>query len=192
MYLDLADGQPTAFPWPRITLDLLPPRRGSRVWSWGHISPRALLAGPTLEEVHWYATLARSSGLVQEIFPSMRDRGLVNFPAFQFDARVDGSMSGGPVFDEEGHLVGINSSSLPPTGDNDRLHTSTAALLWPVPALAFTPHAQTPLGGSEIRFVEDLHLLGFLPMINHSAVHVDREVSTGELHVRVSIPEDRV
>jgi hypothetical protein len=179
--------EPADFRWPAVTLDLLPPRRLSRVWSWGHISPQALLAGTTGDEIHWYASLARSSGRVQEIYPRLRDATVVNYPAFQFDGRVDASMSGGPVFDEHGHLVGINTRSMPATSGCP-IHTSTAALLWPVPALPFANMGETFPEGTSIQFVEDVHRLGFLTILNHDAVHVDRLTSPGELHVSVAIP----
>src|SRR5258708_2004737 len=186
----LAYDETADFPWPRVNLDLLPPRRRSCVVSWGYVSPQAFLAGTTQNELHWYATLVRSFGSVQEIFPQIRDRAVVDYPAFHFDARVDASMSGGPVFDEHGSLVGINTRSLPATGD-DQMHTSTAALLWPVPALPFVTRGESYPTGVSVEFIEDLHQLGFVPILNHASVRVDRTVSPGELHVSVSIPEDR-
>ncbi len=190
LYLTPACGEPADFVWPRVELDLLPPRTGRRVSTWGHINPHASFSGPSQEAIHWYATLARSSGTVGEIFPRERDSALVNYPAFHFDARVDGSMSGGPVFDEHGRLVGINTRSLPATA-TDPVHTSTAALMWPVPALPFATDGETYPPNADVQFIEDLHRLGFLSMLNHEAVRVDRATSPSELHVSVTITGDR-
>src|SRR5690606_3823432 len=137
LYLSLAGGESPDFEWPRITLDLLPPRRARQVWSWGHIAPRAFFTDYQAGRMSWHGQLCKSVGVVQEIFPSMRDRGFIHYPAFQFDARVDHSMSGGPIFDENGNLVGINSTSLNPS-DVHPEHVSTGSLLWPVPALPFS------------------------------------------------------
>ncbi|MBI2517041.1 MAG: trypsin-like peptidase domain-containing protein [Opitutae bacterium] len=190
LYLSLAAGQNTNYAWPRITLDLLPPKRGTKVWSWGHVDPVAQVDEANPNITRWWTQLARSSGVVEEIYPLMRDRGMINFPSFRFDAQVDHSMSGGPIFDETGCLVGINSSSIAPDGVYPA-HVSNGALLWPVPALTFENKGETFPADRMIERIDDLRLAGFLRVRNASRIKIDRAAPADELSVSVEIPLDR-
>jgi S1-C subfamily serine protease len=49
-------------------------------------------------------------GFVAEIFPRRRDASMVKFPSFQFDATDRPGMSGGPVVNGDGSIIGIVSS----------------------------------------------------------------------------------
>lgn len=55
---------------------------------------------------------------------------MLRFPCFQTNFRIDGGMSGGPVFDAQGHLCGLLCSSLK-ANDADEEHASYVTLLWP-------------------------------------------------------------
>ena len=190
LYVSLAPDEAPGFVWPRMTLDLLPPHRGSRVTSWGYVTPYANFEDVKRGVIHWHTALARSTGTVSDIFPRRRDRAIVNYPAFHFDARVDASMSGGPIFDETGRLVGINTRSLPAQAEGES-HTSTAALLWPVPALPFAVRGEAYPDSTAVQCIEDLHRLGFLQLKNPNVVQVDRNTAAGEMHVSITIPDDR-
>ncbi|HEY4214481.1 MAG TPA: serine protease [Steroidobacteraceae bacterium] len=87
------------------------------------------------------------SGRVTQVFPEGRDRVLVPWPAFEVDAPLFGGMSGGPVFDERGGLIGLGSRSLD-MGPADEPAPMIVALLWPVLAQEFpieAPHCMTTL-----------------------------------------------
>ena len=58
------------------------------------------------------ARMFMSSGNVAEHHPRGRDQLLLPGPCLQVDCHTVGGMSGGPVFDEQGWLVGILSSGL--------------------------------------------------------------------------------
>lgn len=58
------------------------------------------------------ARMFMSSGRVAEHHPTGRDKLLLPGPCLQVDCHTVGGMSGGPVFDEQGLLVGILSSSV--------------------------------------------------------------------------------
>ena len=91
-----------------------------------------------------------TNGVVQEVHDLKRDGALISFPSFRTDARFDGGMSGGPVFDSNGHVCGVICSNLPPdVGGVD--HVSYASTLWP--SLGLTRHSQD--GGE----TEDLYHL---------------------------------
>jgi hypothetical protein len=55
---------------------------------------------------------------------------MLSFPCFQVNARFDHGMSGGPVFDETGCLVGVICASLP--GEDGAEHVSYVAGLAPM------------------------------------------------------------
>lgn len=184
LYVEPADGADPVS-WPRIRLDVRPPQVGSSVYSWGHIGPAATIEGTISPVLGWGANLCRSSGVVRDVYPLERDRSLVNFPSFHFDARVDPSMSGGPVFDSSGNLIGINSTSMAATAEHP-IHSSMAALLWPVLAL--------PVSGEHLhtsdRFLDDLCARNDLDVANHELVFVDRSVAASELVVSLRLPVD--
>lgn len=71
-----------------------------------------------------------TSGVVTDIHPTGRDSAMYPFPCFAVNARFDAGMSGGPVFDEEGCLIGIICGSLP--GDETSPHVSYVATLAPL------------------------------------------------------------
>jgi len=52
------------------------------------------------------------SGKVTEVFPSGRDRHNLPNQCFRTDMHIHPGASGGPVFDEKGHVLGVNSTSL--------------------------------------------------------------------------------
>jgi S1-C subfamily serine protease len=53
-----------------------------------------------------------AAGIVRAQYPDGRDRVMINFPAVEVDFAAEGGMSGGPVFDSNGYLVGILASSM--------------------------------------------------------------------------------
>jgi hypothetical protein len=72
---------------------------------------------------------AISSGSVLEVHPEYRDRGLLSFPCFRTNARFDGAMSGGPIFDSSGNVCGVVCSG---TKHEGKGHTSYGSLIWPI------------------------------------------------------------
>jgi hypothetical protein len=77
-----------------------------------------------------------SVGTVTEQYPEGRDRSSLPGPCFEVDSFTAGGMSGGPVFDHTGRVVGILSKCLPPDGP------SYVSLLWP--ALLVPIHGEWP------------------------------------------------
>jgi hypothetical protein len=72
-----------------------------------------------------------STGIVAEVHHDIRDTSRLPFPCYRTNARFDGGMSGGPVFDSAGKLCGVVCSSIPPMQDGDE-HVSYCASLWPI------------------------------------------------------------
>lgn len=74
------------------------------------------------------AKLLVSAGVVKERYPQGRDRVMLPWPVLEIDCPSWGGMSGGPVFDEHGHLIGLLCSSFSvDNGDG----VSYVSLLWP-------------------------------------------------------------
>lgn len=69
-----------------------------------------------------------SAGVVKERYPQGRDRAMLPWPVLEVDCPSWGGMSGGPVFDEYGHLIGLLCSSFS-VDDGDGV--SYVSLLWP-------------------------------------------------------------
>jgi V8-like Glu-specific endopeptidase len=77
-----------------------------------------------------------ATGVVKAVYPDRRDSSSLNFPCFEVNARFDGGMSGGPVFDSEGYLCGLVCKNLPPALDDpEGQHTSWITTLWPMLAI---------------------------------------------------------
>jgi hypothetical protein len=67
---------------------------------------------PNLNRIYQLKFMARiNRGKVQEVFPDGRDRVIMPFPCFRSDIPIYGANSGGPVFDREGRVAGINCTS---------------------------------------------------------------------------------
>src|SRR5262249_38049728 len=69
-----------------------------------------------------------SYGRVFEVHHQKRDEFLANFPCFIADCKVDGGMSGGPVFDRNGFLRGIISRGI--SLNDNKKHTTTLQSGW--------------------------------------------------------------
>ena len=107
---------------PLDTSSVVPPEPGSRVYSFGY--PRG-----AVESEHVTLDPHTTSGEVLEVYERGRDRAMLPHPCFHTNAVFDAGMSGGPVFNDAGQLVGLVSSSVPP--DDDGPWSSYASLLWP-------------------------------------------------------------
>lgn len=70
------------------------------------------------------------NGIISNRFPTGRDKVMLPWPTLEIDCPSFGGMSGGPVFDSKGLLVGLLSSSF----DDGPSYVS---LLWPSLAIEF-------------------------------------------------------
>lgn len=109
-----------------INLNLSPPEVGERVACFGYPRSCAELLSP--RTLQWGINPTTSAGLVTEVFEEYRDKSMLHFPCFEIDARFDGAMSGGPVFNSRGHCCGVICSSREIPGAR---HVSYASTLWP-------------------------------------------------------------
>jgi len=154
---------PSDHVWACPRLELLPPRVGSRIAAFGYPRSRMRETEPDCWEVNTDATTA--TGTVLEIHHETRDGGTHPFPCFRTDARFDPGMSGGPVFNEEGHICGIICSNMPPQSA-DGEHASYVSTLWPcMGTMVDVPWDRYPAGTrypvyemAQARIINALHL----------------------------------
>lgn len=127
--------------WKQPLLSLNLPSIGEKIIAFGFTKSKTRITknknGKSVIEV--YDEPIVSTGDIIEIYPEKRDSFLMPFPSIRINARLDGGMSGGPVFNENGALIGIVCSSYDEIESaND--HISYVSLLWPLMATAIQPN----------------------------------------------------
>jgi hypothetical protein len=174
----------TDYRFRHLTLDLLPPDVGERITAFGYHENEVVSPGEKMVTLRQRA--ATSHGQVVEIHHEFRDKGFLRFPCFRTNARFEGGMSGGPVFNSSRQLCGLVCSGLPPfTTDGE--HTSYAVSLWPAMAIpidlsrvGYPPDARYPLF--------DLVRDNFLVAANSDRVLVEALDQTGTSRISIRVP----
>ena len=80
--------------------------------------------------LHFAGNLLCCRGEVSQVFPQGRDRAMLPWPSVEVRCPAWGGMSGGPVFNAHGHLVGLVCSSF-----SDEEHSGPAYVSLLGPAL---------------------------------------------------------
>ena len=108
---------------PILAMNLLPPNLDSKVSGFGYHDQECTEDADTLS-CDSSTTTGKVISVHNEGLP-----GRISIPCFVTNARIDGGMSGCPIFNEQGQLCGIASMSY----DNlvEGKHTSRIACLWP-------------------------------------------------------------
>jgi hypothetical protein len=115
------------YKWRVAQLELTPPKVGSRIAGFGYAKT---MITRSVGKVEWNLNPQTTLGTVQKVHHEKRDEIIMNYPCFQTNAPFLNHMSGGPIFNDEGNLIGIISRSIEPeTADEE--YISYAALLWP-------------------------------------------------------------
>lgn len=115
--------------WKVPRIQLLPPAISEQIFGFGFSNPEITdreLEVPTID-----IKPRTTTGRVVEVHDERRDNFRLPFPCFRVNARFDGSMSGGPVFNSAGNLCGIICSSLPADKEHGE-HISYVTTLWPM------------------------------------------------------------
>lgn len=172
--------------WLNPILNLFPPEVGSFVAGFGY-----RLLELNKDEATRSITISRSEsttvGEVVEIHHEMRDSSRLSFPCFRTNARFEGGMSGGPVFNDNGELCGIICSSMPPYSDDEH-YVSYAVTLWPLMGLKIAfPRPDIPAGTSY--FVYDLVGAGYIKAIGVDRISVSASPEHGLDAVAVHVKD---
>ena len=164
-------------------MNALPPAIGTRVAAFGYHSGAA-----SVEEdenlIEWYDRPTSTYGTISQVFEESRDSARLSFPCFEIDARIDGGMSGGPVFNPSGELCGILCSSFPAT-EAGGPHTSYVATLWPALATPIDMEVEG-LPTSTTRTALDLAAHGTLLVRNWDRVQLTSTPDHAESHVSLA------
>ena len=126
------------------TLTTRTPMIGEQVVIVGCVAESPVI--PVKDNVLDYSAILHISfGRVSENYFTGRDRCMIPWPCVEVDAVSYGGMSGGPVFDYSGRLIGILCSSFSEEGNDGRSYIS---LLWPCLCSKFIhrwlPHYYSP------------------------------------------------
>ncbi len=150
------------------------PAVGERLTVAGFVASEKTFRASGPQEITLGGQLTLSSGVVGQRFPQGRDRLLAPWPALEIDCPAWGGMSGGPVFDSRGFLVGLIARSIEA---EDEPSPMLCVLLWPVLGHRFE-------GGWPLKHVQKslLDLVGRLCVIERpDAVTVSVEESSGRV-----------
>ena len=135
--------------------------------------------------IHYAQQTAISKGVVREVHPEYRDKGMLSFPCFRTDARFDPGMSGGPIFDETGNVIGVVSAS---SGTLDSSsHTSYGSLIWPIFGCTIEI-APDPSSKPIVTLIHDLAVGGHIRTDSTFKLVSVQTSSSGERTVRLEIP----
>jgi hypothetical protein len=150
--LSLEAAHPSPVGWQFPILEVMPPRLASVVTIFGlqepHVTDIPAAEGGGLA---WHKTATVSNGRVTAVHGDFLDRGMYGFPCFETDARVEHSMSGGPVYNDDGNLCGIVAGgSGEVRSDSSVVSHTVVSLAWRALELFIDPPAGN-LGASLLR-----------------------------------------
>lgn len=119
---------PAGFKWELPTLSLAQPRVNQAVNALGYPHSTHRLD----EQGHTEVGLDphESTGAIATIHERTRDRVMLPYPCFEASAATKGGMSGGPVFSDDGHVIGVVGSSFE-LGENNEPEVSYVSAIWP-------------------------------------------------------------
>ena len=129
--LQFATGIPSTRTFYQASLTTRVPAIGEKLMMAGFRAARETFECHEDRPTDLWASLYMSSGVVTQQYLRRRDRGMISWPTLEVDCQTIGGMSGGPVFDSRGFLVGMVTSSFD-RGPGEEATPTYTALLWPV------------------------------------------------------------
>jgi hypothetical protein len=175
LYLAPRSEEALSYKWKACNMKVTPPAIGSRVAGFGYHSSRIFLRqNESVLNVKWDDSPTTTVGEVVEIYPARRDGSMLIFPCYRVNARFESGMSGGPIFNDDGHLCGLVCASL--DGDPQGPYISYVVSLWPsLGTFVQVQFAENP-SGSPMRIYE-LAKLGRIPIVDLDKVSLGKNDS---------------
>jgi hypothetical protein len=87
-----------------VTLSGLRPIEGAHVTTYAY--PKTVILRGKTQELYFYPSFY--DGKIEEYYPEKRDNCMIKSPCFRTSIYIHGGASGGPVFDDEGRVFGVN------------------------------------------------------------------------------------
>lgn len=112
-----------------------------------------------------------SRGVIEKIHPNKRDSSLSTFPSFRTNAPYRGAMSGGPIIDEDGSVIGIIAHST--EADDPSFVTGYGASIGAMGELRIRLHNQA--GELQELTVPQLVEKGVLKKTDQAILRLDRD-----------------
>ena len=113
---------------PSALLRVSPPRVGDQIFAFGYHAMEVSWREQE-SQINYAQRTAVSQGVVEEVYPAGRDRGMLPFPCFRSSSVFAHGMSGGPIFTKDGLVCGVITSGSSFSND------SYGSILWPALAI---------------------------------------------------------
>jgi hypothetical protein len=182
LVLEPASALPAHFEWHLPRFEVIPPFPGERITAFGFpTSTHRLVNGEAKIGLQPHT----ATGDVIELHYQRRDRAVLPFPCLHTNARFDGGMSGGPVFNSSGQICGLISSNMPPATPDEE-HSSYVSLIWPALGLGLTVEAAPPRRVTSRYHLKRLADDGAMQVLNATFVSVGH--SEGHDNLRFAPP----
>jgi hypothetical protein len=139
-------------PMPANPVSMKIPKVGSLCFGLGYRAASLVAAEGQPNTLILDQRYSATKGIISDIHFPKRDSSMLSFPCARINARFDGGMSGGPVIDESGKVIGVVCSSF--GANTDELPLSYFSLLGP--ALSLSIVAKHPDGAERPTFLYDL------------------------------------
>lgn len=170
-----------------IRIRVAVPKVGDKITAIGYYKMDGAIREGSVADIEYSQKTAISRGVVREVHPEYRDKGMLSFPCFRTDARFDHGMSGGPVFDESGSVIGVVCSSSDASESSS--FTSYGSLIWPIFGCNIDI-AQGVGSPQQKTLLYDLATQGHIQTDDtFDRVHVEI-ANSGERTVRIFVPND--
>lgn len=159
----------------QLELSMFEPRVGGRIFAFGYPNSKVKLQNSKDEtqatlSVKWELAPTLSTGEITAVYERYRDRGLLNFPVLETNARFDHGMSGGPVFNDKGQVCAVICHGI---GSEKEGYVSSGSLLWL--AMLTAIDLQTgKFNAKQQYFAFELFDINFLRQIGWETVFADK------------------
>jgi hypothetical protein len=189
LILEPANELPTAFEWHLPQFEVLPPTIGDQISAFGYPKSTHRLDTEGLAKIMLNPHTA--TGEVIEVHYLQRDSALLKFPCLHTNARFDGGMSGGPVFNAAGSICGLITSNMPPATPDEE-HSSYVSLIWPALGLGLTVTPEPPREVTERYYLKQLADRGEMRVPHAACVTVSVGEGKDQLHLTPPNPADEL